>query len=410
VKALLGLVIASGAMTSALAAQDAASGSVTPREPIVANTAPRARTPAGLRDARPWSVRMVETVMTRHPVVHEKWDYTAGLVLTGVERLGDRTGNARYRKYVRDNMDRLVQPDGSIATYRAEEFNLDQVNQGRLLFPLYARTKDGRYEKAIEMLRDQLRKQPRTSEGGFWHKQIYPQQMWLDGLYMAEPFYAQYASLTHDSAAFDDIARQFLLAARHTRDAKTGLLYHAWDASRSQGWADSLTGVSKNFWGRADGWYAMALVDVLDFLPASHPDRAALVKTLGDLADAVARVQDPVTGLWWQVLDQGSRKGNYLESSASSMFVYALAKGARKGYIAPRFAAIARRGYDGIIANLVTVDSAGLVSLHNVCQVAGLGGAQNRSGTYDYYISEPVVADDYKGVGAFILASLELGR
>ena len=154
----------------------------------------------------------------------------------------------------------------------------------------------------------------------------------------------------------------------------------------------------------------MALVDVLDYLPASHPDRAALVKTLGDLADAVAKVQDPVTGLWWQVLDQGNRQGNYLESSASSMFVYALAKGARKGYIAPRFAAIARRGYDGIIANLITVDSSGMVSLHNVCQVAGLGGAQNRSGTYDYYISEPVVADDYKGVGAFILASLELRR
>ena len=409
-RAFAALVIASGAMTGALAAQDAASGAVAAREPIVANASPRARPPVALRDARPWSVRMVETVMKRHPIVHEKWDYTAGLVLTGVERLGDRTGNARYRKYVRENMDRLVQSDGSIATYRAEEFNLDQVNQGRLLFPLYERTRDARYAKAIELLRDQLRRQPRTSEGGFWHKQIYPQQMWLDGLYMAEPFYAQYAAIHHDSAAFNDIARQFLLVARHTRDAKTGLFYHAWDESRSQGWADSLTGLSKNFWGRADGWYAMALVDVLDYLPVSHPDRAALVRTLGDLADAVAKVQDPVTGLWWQVLDQGNRKGNYLESSASSMFVYALAKGARKGYLAPRFAGVARRGYDGIIANLITVDSSGLVSLHNVCQVAGLGGAQNRSGTYDYYISEPVVADDYKGVGAFILASLELGR
>ena len=409
-RALAALVIASGAMSALLGAQDASSGAVAPGEPIVANAAPRPRPPAQLRDARPWSVRVVETVMKRHPIVHEKWDYTAGLVLTGVERLGDRTGNARYRKYVRDNMDRLVRPDGSIATYRADEFNLDQINQGRLLFPLYARTKDGRYEKAIELLRDQLRRQPRTSEGGFWHKQIYPQQMWLDGLYMAEPFYANYAAVSGDTAAFDDVARQFLLAARHTRDAKTGLLYHAWDESRSQGWADSLTGLSKNFWGRADGWYAMALVDVLDYLPPSHPDRPALVKTLGELADAVAKVQDPVTGLWWQVLDQGSRKGNYLEASASSMFVYALAKGARKGYIAPRFARIARRGYDGIIANLITVDASGLVSLHNVCQVAGLGGAQNRSGTYDYYISEPVVADDYKGVGAFILASLELGR
>ena len=389
---LAALAIASLATTSVLAAQ-----------------AP-ARAATSRAGVRPWSVRMVETVMKEHPVVHEKWDYTAGLVLTGVERLGDRTGDARYRKYVQDNMARLVQPDGSIATYRADEFNLDQINQGRLLFPLYARTRDVRYQKAIELLREQLRRQPRTSEGGFWHKQIYPQQMWLDGLYMAEPFYAQYAATHRDSAAFDDIARQFLLAARHSRDAKTGLLYHAWDATRSQSWADSLTGTSKNFWGRADGWYAMALVDVLDYLPVAHPDRSALVKTLGDLAESVAKVQDPVTGLWWQVLDQGSRKGNYLESSASSMFVYALAKGARKGYLAPRYAAIARRGYDGIIANFITVDASGLVSLHNVCQVAGLGGAQNRSGTYDYYISEPVVSDDYKGVGAFILASLELGR
>ena len=409
-RTLAALAFASGAVTLVAAAQESPASVVVTREPLVANTSPRAQAPAALRGDRPWSVRMVETVMTRHPIVHEKWDYTAGLVLTGVERLGDRTRDARYRKYVQDNMARLVQPDGSITSYRADEFNLDQINQGRLLFPLSARTGDARYEKAIERLRDQLRHQPRTSEGGFWHKQIYPQQMWLDGLYMAEPFYAQYAAVAHDTAAFSDVARQFLLAVRHTRDAKTGLLYHAWDESRSQSWADSLTGLSKNFWGRADGWYAMALVDVLDYLPVSHPDRAALVKTLGDLADAVAKVQDPVTGLWWQVLDQGGKKGNYLESSASSMFVYALAKGARKGYIAPRFAAVARRGFDGIIANLITVDSAGLVSLHNVCQVAGLGGAQNRSGTYDYYISEPVVADDYKGVGAFILASLELGR
>ena len=290
-RTLAALVIASGAWAPALAAQGAAGGAVASREPVVANATPR--TPSNrssLADKRPWSVRMVETVMTRHPVVHEKWDYTAGLVLTGVERLGERTGNARYRKYVQDNMARLVQPDGSIATYRADEFNLDQINQGRLLFPLYARTRDARYEKAIALLRDQLRRQPRTSEGGFWHKQIYPQQMWLDGLYMAEPFYAQYAATHKDSAAFDDVARQFLLAARHTRDAKTGLLYHAWDASRSQSWADSLTGLSRNFWGRADGWYAMALVDVLDYLPASHPDRAALVKTLGDLAESVARV------------------------------------------------------------------------------------------------------------------------
>ena len=383
-------------------AQSAVSASA---EPIAANSAPRAR--AG---GRPWSVRVAESVMRRKPVVHEKWDYTAGVVLLAIERTGERTGDARMLAYVKRNVDRLVDSTGAIATYRSDEFNLDQINEGRLLFPLMTRTKDARYRKAADLLRDQLRRQPRTSEGGFWHKQIYPQQMWLDGLYMAEPFYAQYALLAKDSAAIDDVARQFLLAARHTRDAKTGLLYHAWDASRSQSWADSATGQSRNFWGRAVGWYAMALVDALDYLPAAHPDRPALIHTLQDLADAIAKVQDPVTGLWYQVLDQPSRASNYLESSASSMFVYALAKGARKRWLDPHYAAIARRGFDGLVTNLVTVDADGLVSLHNVCQVAGLGGAQRRSGTFEYYVSEPVVANDYKGVGAFILAALEVGR
>jgi unsaturated rhamnogalacturonyl hydrolase len=362
-----------------------------------------------------WSTRMAEAVIARNPQTHTRWDYTAGVVLLAIQRVGEATGNAKMLAYVKENMDRFVQPDGTITGYQLEEFNLDQIAQGRLLFPLWQRTKDERYRKAADHLRDQLRRHPRTSEGGFWHKQIYPQQMWLDGLYMAGPFYAEYARTFGEPAAFDDVAKQFLLVARHTRDARTGLMYHGWDAAKTQKWADTATGLSANFWGRAVGWYMVAAVEVLDYLPKSHPDRATIIATLGDVAEAVARVQDPVTGLWWQVLDEPNRAGNYLEASASSMFVYALAKAARLGYVDARFRATATRGFDGLVRHLVKPGEDGMPSLTNVCQVAGLGGnlrkdGSYRDGSYAYYVSEPIVADDYKGVGPFIYAALELGR
>jgi unsaturated rhamnogalacturonyl hydrolase len=352
---------------------------------------------------------MAESTMRRNPRVYETWDYTAGLVLLGVQRLGERTRDPRYAAYVKENVDRFVGPDGSIRTYELEEFNLDQINEGRVLLPL-TMTRDLRYAKAAGLLREQLRRHPRTAEGGFWHKQIYPNQMWLDGLYMAGPFYAQYAAMQRDTAAFTDVARQFLLTARHTRDPRTGLMYHAWDATRSMFWADTATGLSQNFWGRAMGWYAMALVDALDYLPKTHPDRPAMIRTLRDMSDALARVQDPATGLWWQVLDQPNRARNYLEASASSMFVYAFAKGARMGYLSPEYRDLANRGFDGLVNHLVSVDADGLVSLNGICKVAGLGGKERRDGSYQYYVSEPTVANDYKGVGAFIVAAVELGR
>jgi unsaturated rhamnogalacturonyl hydrolase len=359
---------------------------------------------------RPWAVRMVESTMRRNPEVYPSWDYTAGLVLLGVDRLGTASHDQKYATYVKSNIDRFVNYAGQIRGYTREEYNLDQINEGRVLFALAARTRDPRYMRAADQLRDQLRAQPRTSEGGFWHKQIYPEQMWLDGLYMAEPFYAQYASVRGDTAAFTDVARQFLLTARHTRDPRTGLLYHAWDASHTQFWADTATGLSQNFWGRAMGWYAMGLVDALEYMPANHPDRPAMIRVLQDVAASVARVQDPATGLWWQVLDQPNRRGNYLEASASSMFAYALGKGARLGWIAPEYRAVANRGFDGLVRQLVTVDGDGLVTLNGICKVAGLGGKDRRDGSYQYYVNEPTAANDYKGVGAFIVAAVELGR
>jgi unsaturated rhamnogalacturonyl hydrolase len=361
--------------------------------------------------SEPWSVRMAESVMERRPLVRERWDYETGTVLRGIEELWQATGEERYYDYIKQNVDAYVGPDGTIRTYDIEDYNLDNINTGKLLFPLYERTGDERYRIAGETLHEQLEGQPTTSEGGYWHKQRYPYQMWLDGLYMAEPFAARYALEWGDpedrSEALDHVALQYELAARYLRDPATGLFYHGWDEAKEQIWADSLTGRSANFWGRAMGWYAMALVDVLDYFPEDHPEHDEIVRILQRYAEAVSAVQDPVTGVWYQILDQPNREGNYLEASASSMFVYALAKGVRKGYLNPKYMDVARRGYEGLLEQFVTVED-GLVNLNRVVSVGGLGGDNDRDGSFAYYLSEPVISNDPKGTGPFILASLEM--
>ncbi|MCL6613155.1 MAG: glycoside hydrolase family 88 protein [Firmicutes bacterium] len=353
---------------------------------------------------------MADSVLARHPVLTERWDYTAGLVLSGLVEVWRETGGEVYFRYVKETIDRFVEPGGRIRTYDRKEYNLDQINMGKVLFFLYGRTGEERYRLAIEELREQLREQPRTGEGGFWHKLIYPHQMWLDGIYMAAPFYAEFAQTFGEPEGFDDVARQILLIAEHTKDPATGLFYHGWDEAKTQIWADPRTGTSPCFWGRAMGWYAMAIVDVLDFLPPDHPKRGAIVDLFREMVAALLKVQDDETGLWYQVLDQGNRPGNYHEASASCMFVYAMAKGVRKGILSPAILVSARQGFAGILRRLVEVGPDGLLNLKQICQVAGLGGKANRDGSYEYYLSEPVVINDYKGVGAFILAGVEMGR
>ncbi len=354
----------------------------------------------------PWSVQMIDSVMRRG--VPYRWRYENGLLHRAVEQVWYRTGNDQYYDYIKREIDQFVDAAGNIKTYNLAEYNLDQVNAGRILFLLYRTTGEERYKKAICLLRDQLRTQPRTSEGGFWHKKIYPHQMWLDGIYMASPFYAEFARTFDEPAGFDDVAHQITLIEKHTRDPKTGLLYHAWDESREQRWANAATGCSPHFWGRAIGWYVMAIVDVLDYLPVDHLQRAELIAILDRTLDAVAKVQDQSTGLWYQVLDQGDRAGNYLEASASCMFVYAMAKGVRNGYVAPHYLQVARKAYIGIHGNLIEIDDQGLVNLNRICESAGLGGTPYRDGSYEYYVGEKIVTNDYKGVGAFILASVEM--
>ncbi len=357
-----------------------------------------------------WSAPMADSTMERYPLLARRWHYEPGVVLLAIRELWLKTGEDKYYDYVKRNIDEFVDADGDIRTYRLGEYNLDQINEGKLLFVLYDTSGDERYKKAIYLLRKQLQTQPRTGEGGFWHKQIYPHQMWLDGIYMASPFYAEFGSKFGEPAAFDDVIHQILLIEKHTRDSKTGLLHHGWDESREQKWADPATGCSASFWGRAMGWYAMAIPDVLDHLPEAHPQRDRLVKVLETTVAAAVGVQDPATGVWYQVLDQGNRQGNYLEASASCTFVYAMAKGIRKGYLDHAYLGAARRGYDGILEQFISSDDAGLVNLGGICSVGGLGGEPYRDGSFEYYIREPVVSNEHKGVGAFILASVEMER
>ncbi|WP_137403814.1 glycoside hydrolase family 88/105 protein [Echinicola rosea] len=364
-----------------------------------------------------WSERMALSVMKRNPEAWQVdfmdrpvWSYPQGLMLHAFEELWKETGDEKYYEYIKAYADKLIDSSGEIKTYKYETYNIDMINSGKLLFNLYDKTDDEKYKTAIETLRKQLRYQPKTSEGGFWHKARYTNQMWLDGAYMGTPFLVQYAREFKDPAAFEEGVLQLVLMEKHLRDPETGLLYHGWDESKYQAWSDPITGRSPNIWGRAMGWYAMAVVDALDFLPEEHYGRVVLKGILQRLAVAVREHQDPASGLWYQVIDRGGEEGNYLEASASSMFVYALAKGVNRGYLNPSFKQTAEKGFDGLVDQLIEVKENGEVSLTQVCAVAGLGGSPYRDGTYEYYVNEKIRTNDPKGVGPFIMAALELGR
>ncbi|HTN00104.1 MAG TPA: glycoside hydrolase family 88 protein [Pedobacter sp.] len=338
----------------------------------------------------------------------KKWSYDLGVVYEGFEGIWKRTGDATYFKTMQKSMDSYLTKDGEINNYKQSDFNIDNVKNGRTLLLLYKVTGQQKYFKAATLLWDQLQQQPRTKEGGFWHKKIYPNQMWLDGLYMGEPFYAEYAALIKNDKAFDDIANQFIWMEKNAVDAKTGLMYHGWDESKAEQWANKTTGRSPHFWGRAMGWYGMALVDVLDNFPANHPKRKQLLAILSRFATAVQKVQDPKSGLWYDILDLPKGKGNYHEASASNMFVYTFAKAVRMGYLPKSYFAFADKGYKGIKASFIERIDADRINLKGTVSVSGLGGKPYRDGSYAYYISEKVVVNDPKGVGAFLLAANEM--
>jgi len=363
-----------------------------------------------------WSERMALSIMMQHKESYmiddattPKWDYVHGLVLTSFDELNKKHPNQKYSAYSKTYVDRLVQEDGTIDTYKLDTYNIDMVVAGRLLFDLYTTTKEAKYLKALQTLRKQIEEQPRTASGGFWHKIIYPNQMWLDGLYMGEPFYAQYTVTFEDGKNLDDIAKQFELIQKNARDSKTGLFYHGWDESKQMPWANKTTGTSPNFWSRSLGWYAMALVDVLDYFPKDHPKQKELVSYLNQLANTLVKFQDK-TGLWYQVTDKGAVGGNYLEASGTAMFTYAFAKGVNKGYLPKKFKTAAKKAFSGMTKHLIKVGQNGEVTITQACAVAGLGGNPYRDGSFEYYVNERKKDNDPKATGPFILAALELNK
>ncbi|MFH1197252.1 MAG: glycoside hydrolase family 88 protein [bacterium] len=366
-----------------------------------------------------WSIKAADSFIAKNPggvitydtVTHiQKWDYEQGLMLSALYKMYQYTGNEKYYDYVKQNLDCFIDEKGNIATYKFLDYNIDNINPGKAILYLYQITGEEKYKIAADTLRKQLGEQPRTPGNGFWHKKRYPNQMWLDGLYMGEPFYAEYTKLFGDAKDFDDITHQFLLIYEHTYDLKTGLLYHAWDESKQQKWANPETGLSPHFWGRAMGWYLMAIVDVLDYIPKDHKDRNKLIEILKTTCEALLKFRDPERKVWRQVLDQGNREGNYTEASATLMFAYAFARGYNMGYLPENFIDEAKISFEGALNEFVRIDKDGFYDLFGTCRGAGLGGDPYRDGTYEYYISEPQRKNDFKGFGPFILAALELEK
>ncbi len=387
-----------------------------------------------------WSTRMARSEMQRlgtrldaPPKGKQRWDYTTGLYADALIRLSARTGDQTYEKNAEEVIGSFIGPNGEIATYNvkpkdkrpvaplantvkppatspAPSYSLDNIQAGVPTLKLYGITGEERYHKAADTLRKQLENQPRVQEGGFWHKTGYPRQMWLDGLYMGEPFYADYAVRFNETRDFDDITKQFDLVAKHTFDPATSLFHHGWDETKTQPWANPITGASPSFWSRSIGWYAMGLVDVLNTLPATYAGRQDLVELLGKVAAGVLKYQDAKTGVWWQVTDQGNRPGNYLEASASCMFVYALARGINEGFLPRADIPAVKAGYNGIIHQFITVDADGAsISLNQCCAVAILEA--KHAGTFDYYTKfTSIVPNDLKGVGPFINAGVECDK
>ncbi|HEY0461222.1 MAG TPA: DUF4350 domain-containing protein [Pyrinomonadaceae bacterium] len=377
---------------------------------LMAAAAAFAQTP----QTAPLSERLADTLMNRiwleddgTPAgIPRSWTYEQGVQLKAVEQMWYATGNPKYYNFIKSGMDFWFDKNGSLAKYDADEYNIDHVTPGRAILTLYRVTNDEKYKKAAELIRSQLKTHPRTKEGGFWHKKIYPNQMWLDGLYMGEPFYAEYSAVWNEDN-WNDIANQFVFMEKHARDPRTGLLYHAWDESKEQKWANKETGLSPHVWGRAMGWYAIALTDVLDYFPRTNPRRAELVAILNREAEAIAKYQDK-DGLWYDIVDLAGKEKNYHESSASAMFVYALAKGVRMGYLPEKYLQTAQKGWAGIKKEFIKETPDGNLNWEGTVSVSGLGGNPYRDGSYEYYMSEKLRTNDAKGLGPAVMAAVEM--
>lgn len=366
--------------------------------------------------AQKTAVEFADSEMKRFP---EAWQldhgkrlyfgYSQGVGCQAMLDVWKQTGDRKYLDYVINWADTVINDKGEIHLYKVETYNLDYIKPGTVLFDVWKQTGKEKYKLAMDLLVNQLKNHPRTHEGAFWHKLIYQHQIWLDGLYMASPFLAEYAVTFNRPELIDDAVNQFIVCAKHTYDVKTGLYYHAWDESKNQRWANKETGQSPNFWGRSIGWWFMALVDVLDYIPAEHPQRPELIKMINGLAETLPKYQDK-TGLWYQVLDKGAVGGNYLEASVSSMFMYGYAKAVNKGYIDEKYRVVAEKAYDGLMKTLIVKNADGTLTLTKCCAVAGLGGHPYRDGSFEYYVNERIRDNDAKATGPFIMGCLQLGK
>jgi unsaturated rhamnogalacturonyl hydrolase len=361
-----------------------------------------------------WAVQFADAAMTRYDSLiyyngnSPKYEYDYAFLGAAIDKLG--TIDKKYSDYMQAYIDYFVQEDGTIKGYKLSDYNIDRIRPGNNILELYERTGAEKYKIAAQTLASQMETHPRTNAGGYWHKKAYPYQMWLDGIYMGSPFLVRYAKDFNQPLWYDEVTFQIQEIYKQTLDATTGLVYHAWDESKEQRWCNPETGQSKHFWSRATGWYMMALVDVLDFLPDDHKDRAALISILNNLSEAILKVHDQKTGLWYQVLDQGDRDGNYLEASGTAMFIYAFAKGAKKGYLNKKYLEIAGTAFDSMVENLVITGDDGLPVLTNTCGACGLGGNPYREADYTYYVAEKQIDNDQKGMAPFILAAIELNK
>lgn len=337
------------------------------------------------------------------------WNYIDGCMIKAILEMYDLTKEEKYLKFADDFISYHVNEDGTINDYHIEELNIDNINAGKVLFELYNLTHKEKYRKAIDTVYEQVKIQPRTKEGNFWHKKIYPNQVWLDGLYMGQPFYMEYETKFNHHKNYDDILNQFANVEKLMRDPKTGLYYHGYDASREAKWCNKETGLSQNFWLRALGWYAMALLDTLEKMDATYEKgQKQLQRTFSTLMQDVLKFQDS-SGMWYQVVDQGTRKGNYLETSGSAIMAYALLKGVRMGFLPEVYRTYGEKAFKGICDKYL-YEKDGELCLGGICLVAGLGRPDKRDGSFEYYISEPVVENEAKGVAPLLLAYTEMLR
>jgi len=354
-----------------------------------------------------YSLEMAKSVINRYQPAQMRWHYEHGLVITAILEVGEHYRQTSFFDWAYSMYDPFIGEDGTIKDYRAGEYNLDMINAGRNLFLLHEKTGERRFIKAAHILREQLIGQPRTRSGIYWHKQIYPWQVWLDGVYMQGPFSALYAKYVDQREIIEDLVTQIERIYATLRDSKTGLLYHAWDESRGMRWSDLETGLSPHFWGRALGWYAMAVVDIIAIISTDDPLSDPLKKILNTLMGDILAFQQP-DGMFYQVVDRSEAEGNYKETSASAMFAYTLLKMARLGINGDsKIRESGLKALSGIENRYVSIDEDGEYHLEGICSVAGLGGNPYRDGSLYYYFKEPQVADDFKGVGPYILATLE---